>query len=252
MLNWRYLKYAIKTMGYATGISWMYEFNLSYAMHKESLKRNAVLLPQSDLLYQIAAKAFSDMGVDLGRHPLQLSAFDSSEDTSSSRICSEARVYRNLQTGANCLEVDLAAFNRFQRDTVAARSLSRTEYYRAIFSHEAVHAKENHNFYKIYFYALFALPMVYLCQAMQMKLPWMLAFGTTSMCFYRHYVGQKFELRADCLAVAQDPSIRHSLISILSAMKEHAVAHRPRGLSFQFFHEHPSAERRLNAIVNSP
>ena len=244
----RFWTNAMRAIGYGAGISWLHELYLSHSKLIESSNRHATLLPKVDPLYQIAERAFSDMGADLTRHPLELSVFDSSRHTSFQADCSSATVHRNLMSGAYRLQVDLDAFNRYKRRTVEGQHISQDKFFRAIFAHEAVHAIEYHNFFKIYMPLLLTLPALYSVDAMRVRLPWMSGFGPLSLFFLVSYFGQQFELRSDRLAAEHDPEIRGSLISIFSATGEGHDATHHSGSSFRFFHSHPSCETRLDAI----
>ncbi len=232
---------------YAAGISWFHEAYLQYSMRKKPSMNDVDNPQKTDLMYESAEKAFREMGADLERHPLKLTTMKSPHSELSEEKCSSAIFYKNLITGAYCLQVDPEAFNHFKKRRTS-QDIPLEDYYRAVFSHEAVHAIENHNFLKLYCSALVALSAVHLCEAVGMRLAWLCVVGPVLLLSGSGYVGQKLELRADRLAAEQNPSIRKSLISILSDKAHDHGAEFSADSFLKFFHDHPSMAIRLEAI----
>jgi hypothetical protein len=218
---------------------------LAHQIYEENLfrhQKNKYRSNSPEYLGRIAADVFTQMGVDLRKHPLRIVAMESADGEPIEKGC--ASIHEGLD-GAYSLQVDLKSFERFQHKKQLP--ITRQDYFRAIFAHEAVHAIEKHNFYNIYISTIVTYTAMLMCEVMGMRLAAMMTVAPLLLFSTSCFVSRHFEYRADKVAASTDLRIRDALKNIFSIEESQTLSPYWGGI----FRKHPTNNERLVALESS-
>lgn len=220
----------VKMNFYAASLAWFRDGSRKYQNRDKRTK------PENfDRIYQTAVYAFTEMGVDLKKHPLEVGLL--------SKGCYEGALLSQDWTGDYDLEVDPSWVKKYQREEGGDVN----QYWRALFAHEAVHAVEHHSFFKCYFSFLAGLIALEMCTLFKLQSTLISITTISSMSLTNQYLGRFFEFRADRVAATRDPEIGETLKTIFRHEEKKSPAQRWYD---GFFSDYPSAMERRKALEN--
>ena len=203
----------------------------------------------------LAADVFMQLGVDVKHHQLKiiplnpkLNAENSDRGASESKNNCIAEFHQTLN-GEYYLQVDPDKIKKL----VDSGKLTKPEmdYWRAVFAHEAVHAKERHDFWNIYCSVIVGLTAVYFSRLYQFSCFMFRLSGPVSLSLANHFISQNLEFRADEQAAKLSPKIREDLRDLITADQDQEHDNMPPWAKF-LFHSHPSDSDRIKRLEQLP
>lgn len=194
--------------------------------------------------FEFIKTVFNEMGVPLHRYDLQLSHI------TGHHAHAIATLDKNWLQKTLTLHLNLADITALEKND---SHFTHQDYIRAICAHEAVHARENHRFFIVFFTTLSNFLTLDLSIAYSVPLAFSFLFSLFNNGLMTALISRQLEYRADRIAATTEgPEITACLISMFETLEHQPHSQRPSRFWGTLFKTHPSLAERRKALLDLP